>query len=159
MGREGPALWFPTHFAKSAKWMGHGTFVLSHPSGKNKDAASMGHPAFWIKRGELASAYAEFAGSQVGGLRGSNPVSSPAGRRSRWTTICVECGVDRAVHATAGQEAGATVSCFAGKNARRVRRPASRRAAYEWRRAASIAWRRNLFSRSGFDGDGCGDLP
>jgi hypothetical protein len=41
---------------------------------------------FWIKVGELASALAEFAGSQVGGQHGSNEVSSSAGRRSWWAT-------------------------------------------------------------------------
>ena len=37
-------------------------FVLSHPSGKNKDAARVGHPAVWgrMEKDELG-----FAGSQV----------------------------------------------------------------------------------------------
>ena len=32
---------------KKAEWMGHRGFVESHPSGKNKDAARVGHPV-WL---------------------------------------------------------------------------------------------------------------
>jgi ribosomal protein S6 len=40
-------LWYPTHFAKNAKWMGHGAFVDSHPGAKTKTRRGWGTRPLW----------------------------------------------------------------------------------------------------------------